>query len=176
MNEHRKFAFGLRLLIIFAVSLLLFLGYRLIKYQRDEPIREGISAWKAGDASTAIKMLTPFAERGNELARRTMGEIYTYGEGISADPIQAGIWFRRAECACEMTGEYEYAVAMNFLNGRAPGPKAQDLTAARVWLQRAAEAGHTEAQRVLANPNALSQKGVVISTEVSEYWKRFLPQ
>lgn len=149
-----------------------FVIYRLAEYQRDEPLREGISALKAGDTSTALSKLTPFAESGNELAQRTIGEIYAYGEGIPVDVIQAGIWFRRAECRSAVPGAYEYTVSRNYLLGRADGPVRQSAERAAMWLQRAAEAGHREAQRVLADPNETAKLGMRIEPTVSDYWKQ----
>jgi TPR repeat protein len=158
------------MVLLFGVAT--FTAYRLVEYRHHEPMREGISAWKAGDTTAALQKLRPFAESGDVLAQTILGEIYAYGQGLPVDVVLAGMWFRRAECRSGVPGGHEYAVSQNYLAGRAPGPVKQDARAAERWLQRAAEAGHKEAQRILAEPTKLSELGLSIDPAVSDYWKR----
>jgi TPR repeat protein len=156
-------------LVVLALAVVI---HRLLEYRRLEPMREGISALKAGDYRLAMNRLRPFAESGDVLAQKLLGDIYAYGLGLPMDNVQARIWYRLAECGCESTGSHEYFVAINYLEGSAPGDQKQNLQLAANWLQLAAEAGYTEAQRTLANPVSLAAKGLSIDHSVSEYWQR----
>jgi uncharacterized protein len=162
----KVFGLGLAVLVLGVVI------YRLSEYRRLEPMREGISALKAGDYHLAMQRLRPFAESGDVLAQKLLGDIYAYGLGDPVDDVQARIWYRRAECGCESPGSQEYFVAMNYLDGSAPGDQKQNSQLAAAWLQRAAEAGSAEAQRVLANPASLAGKGLSVDRSVSQYWQQ----
>lgn len=143
------------------------IGYREWQHAKEAPLREGISAYQAGKFDLALARLEPFAKRGNRRAQRFLGDMYARGFGVPVDEAQATMWFRRAECGCEITGENEYAVALNLLDINVSEAK----TLATRWLQRSAEAGHPHAQRLLADPVALSAKGVKVDSSVVDYWR-----
>jgi TPR repeat protein len=144
-------------------------GYGRWQYEQLEPLREGISALKAGNYELALERLGQFAEAGNALAQRQLGFMYALGLGVPADKVQAGIWFRRAECSCWTTGDAEYGVALDYLNGQ---EVKRDNIMALYWVQRAAEAGNVESQRLLADPTKAAEKGLEVDPSLSEYWRK----
>ncbi len=142
---------------------------RWIEYRRNRPMLAGISALKAGDFEVARRTLTPFAEAGNDLARRTLGQMYAFGEGVPVDDIQAAMWFRRADCSCSAPGRSEYDVALGYLQGTVV---ARDPAMAAKWLRTAAAAGNHEAQRLLIDSARLRSLGLSIDPAVSDYWRK----
>lgn len=156
----------LGVLIVVAMA---WVGYRWWTHHQLEPYREGISAVKAADYQLALTKLRPLAENGNANAQRMLGEMYAAGWGVPKDDIQAGVWFRRAECGCIAPGHTEYYLGLNFIE---TGEK--DKTMGAKWIQRAAEAGYPTAQKLLADKNKLAEKGLPVDPAVSEYWRRIL--
>lgn len=145
-------------------------GYRWWEYQQLESLRNGVSSLKEERYELAIQQIAPFAHKGNKFAQELMGQIHAFGLGVPEDDVQAQIWFRRAERDSDELGYNEYGVALDFLNGFA-GKK--DAAAASLWMQRAAEAGNTKAQTLLANP-AADSRGLSVDPQISEYWRTHL--
>ena len=135
------------------------LGYREWVFREGESLRAGVMAWKVGDNSTAWRKLLPLAKNGDREAQRTIAYMYALGSGIPADDVRAQIWSRRAECGRSMPGAIEYDVAFEYLGDR-------DRSKALIWFRRAAEAGHPEAQRLLASPQRLSEKRLQVDPQL----------
>jgi uncharacterized protein len=144
-------------------------AHRLWKYEAEEPLRAGVSLLKAGDHEGARKALLPFAERGNPVAQRLLGQIYAEGLGVPADDVRAEMWFRRAECGCKNPGNAEFYTGRDLLRKIPP-----DQAGAVRWIIRAAEAGHPEAQALLADRERLSSEGLVVDSATSAYWSGIL--
>lgn len=146
------------------------LAYQLSRYGEQEPLRAGVSLLKEGDHEGARKALLPFAERGNPVAQRLLGQIYAKGLGVPADDVRAEMWFRRAECGCKNPGNAEYYTGLDLLRRKTP----PDQAGAVRWIIRAAEAGHPEAQALLADRERLSSEGLVVDSATSAYWRGIL--
>jgi hypothetical protein len=145
------------------------IGTRWWIYQKEEaPLREGINASKEGNFQLAFAELKPYADKGNTHAQSVLGEMYARGLGVPYDEVQASMWFRRAERGRKVTGMSEFGMFKWYSEVRPEVEKA-----AR-WLQRAAEAGHPEAQRMLADDKELAEKGMKIDPVVSEYWRKYV--
>jgi len=147
------------------------MAYRSWQYARLEPLREGISAVKAGDFTLALQRLRPFAVAGNPVAQQELGFMYAFGWGVPIDGVQASMWFRLAECRCENPGDSEYGVALSYLQGI--GVKTDNVLALK-WLQRAAEAGHAKAQQLLADQAQATQQELPVDEATSMYWRKVL--
>jgi TPR repeat protein len=142
-------------------------------HRREEPFRAAVAILKREHNSEAWATVRRFARDGHHGARLLVAETYARGIGVLADPVQATIWYRRAECACGTTGESEYHLAKTYLEGQyGSGKKAEALR----WLQRAADAGNEGAQRLLAEPAPLTAQGVLVPEKVSDYWRRILSE
>jgi hypothetical protein len=156
---------------LIVVLLMGWVGYRLWIFNQEAPFRAGISAFKEGDYKLALTKLKPYADSGDPLAQLVIGDMYAEGLGVPYDEVQASIWYRRAECGRKdkLTGRAEYGKALRYLSNES----WHDATKAARWLQRAAEAGHPEAQRLLSDEKQLAQKGLKIDPAVSEYWRKY---
>jgi TPR repeat protein len=154
--------------VLFGVVGIVLAAVRLAEYRRARPVRAGISALKAGDFQTAHRELRPYAEAGNGLASRTLGEMYAFGWGVPIE-IQAAMWFRLADCSCSAPGTSEYDIAFSYLHGNVV---TRDVAMAAKWMRRAAEAGNPEAQRMLADRGKLNALGLPIDSAVSDYWRK----
>ena len=162
----------LAIVAIIVVSGTGFVGLRLWQYNRSRALKEGISALKAGDYQRALARLEPLAHGGNHHAQRVLGEMYARGLGVPIDEAQATTWFRRAECQCNVTGQFEYSLALD-LSSYASHEGSDKALAVR-WLRRAADAGHPAAQRLLADPGALEARGLNVDASITEHWRRAL--
>jgi len=154
--------------VVLLVVLVSWIGSRQLAYRHEASLREGISALKSGEYKIAIRKIEPYAEAGNALAQSVMGDIYAFGLGVPYDEIKAAFWFRRFDCSKGSPGKGEYGVAYQYWTGT-PFPK--DPSRAVKWLRRAAEAGHKEAQRLLADEAKLAEKGLKVDTATLEYWR-----
>jgi clan AA aspartic protease (TIGR02281 family) len=98
---------------------------------------------KAGDQA-AVKQLTALASTGNVVAQHKLGYLYSTGEGVPKDSVQAVNWYRKA-------AEQGYAPAqynLGYLYTTGEGVP-QDSVQAVDWYRKAAEQGMSEAQNNL---------------------------
>jgi len=105
---------------------------------------KGLAAAEAGDYTTALSELKPFAEQGNAVAQLLLGFMYRDGLGVIENDEEAFRWFRLA-------AEQGVADAQNSLGGmyeKGKGVIEDDKKAAK-WRRLAAEQGHAQAQLVL---------------------------
>ena len=65
--------------------------------QRGRMIYEdGDAAARRGDYATALKLLSPLAQKGLAGAQNNLGKMYLQGHGVAQDYKEAGKWFRLA--------------------------------------------------------------------------------
>ncbi|MGJ4945783.1 trypsin-like serine protease [Bradyrhizobium sp. HKCCYLS1011] len=125
------------------VLLILLLG--LLGPARAAELDDAVAAAHGGDYATALKRLSPLAEKGDARAQFDLGFMQAFGWGVQRDPAKAIDWYRKA-------AEQGLAVAQHYLgvayvNGE--GVRPNDAEAAR-WLTRAAAQGFVPAQYMLA--------------------------
>ena len=60
------------------------------------PFEEIEAAIKARDYATAAQLLRPLAEQGNADAQVKLAAIYSKGEGVPQDHVEAAKWVRKA--------------------------------------------------------------------------------
>lgn len=58
--------------------------------------RSGVRAWGHGDFATAAAAFLPAAQAGEPEAQYMMGRLYSLGDGVPRDFVQAWVWFDRA--------------------------------------------------------------------------------
>jgi TPR repeat protein len=68
---------------------------------RGKERERALQAVQVGDYPTAVKLLTPLAEKGDQTARARLGELYLYGRGVPNDPAHAAGLIRPAAAAGE---------------------------------------------------------------------------
>jgi uncharacterized protein len=73
-----------------------------------EPLEDGLAAYQRGDYAAAIGYWRPLADRGDEYAQDSLGDLYAAGLGVPQDLAQAAAWYRKA-------AEQGYAPAQAYL-------------------------------------------------------------
>ncbi|HTH15917.1 MAG TPA: peptidoglycan-binding protein [Magnetospirillum sp.] len=58
--------------------------------------RRGVEAWGRGDFATAARYFLPDAQAGDSESQYMMGRLYSLGDGVPKDFVQAWVWFDRA--------------------------------------------------------------------------------
>lgn len=126
-------------------------------------LQEGVTAYKRGQFSVALKELTPLAEQGDAKAQAILGEMYGSGSGVPQDLAKAAFWYRKA------AGQGQVR-AQTYLGGmyqRGAGVRQDDMEAA-FWFHNAAEQGHGEALYTLGGMYRWGQ-GAIQADPVQAY-------
>src|SRR5690606_14666661 len=102
---------------------------------------DGWTAYNSGDYASALTLWTPLAEQGDTKFQYILGSMYSDGQGVAKDDVEAVKWYRLA-------AEQGYAIAQNSLglsyaNGQGV---VQDFTEALRWYHLAVEQGYAKAQ------------------------------
>lgn len=121
-------------------------------------VRAGIEAWQQGDATRAVAIWRPLAEKGDADAAFNLGQAYRLGRGVSLDLAQAQNWLERAARLGHMDAQSTLGLLL-FQNG--------NRVSAMRWLQAAAEAG--EPRALLVYGTALFNGDGVASDPVTAY-------
>ena len=104
-------------------------------------VRDGVTAWEAGNYTAAIAQWRPLAIAGDPDAQFNLGQAYKLGRGVTADLAQAAEWYRQAAAQGHLQGEDNLGLVLYELNRREE---------ALPWLDRSATRGEPRAQYVLA--------------------------
>ena len=97
----------------------------------------GLSAYKKGDYTTALKEWRPLADQGDPAVQYNLGLMYLDGQGVPQDYTEAVKWFRRA-------ADQDYTQAQHNLGamyGVGHGVK-RDYVQAYKWLNVCAAKGN----------------------------------
>ena len=103
-SPSRRFA----LLVVLIMSMV---GFPPAMAQQPGDFATGIYAYQQKDYVTAYRLLKPLAKKGHSAAQYNLGRMYTRGEGIPQDYIEAYKWFFLAN----KNGRKEGAQAMRTL-------------------------------------------------------------
>ncbi len=109
-------------------------------FAQEDPVKEGVDAWQAGDYKTAVDKWRGPATAGNPDAEFNLAQAYKLGRGVTADLAQAEQWYQRAALQGHPQAEDNYGLAL-FQNGK----RAEAVQ----WLQKSASRGEPRAQFVL---------------------------
>jgi len=99
-------------------------------------VQEGIDAYKAKNFDAALKVLQPFADKGNAEAQLFVGVMYDNGEGVPVDYRQAVLWYGKA--AEQGNANAQYNLGMMYANGLGV---PQDAVQTLKWFNLAALSG-----------------------------------
>ena len=105
---------------------------------------DGVAAAHGGDYATALRRLSPLAEKGDARAEFDIGFMHAYGWGVPRDPAEAITWYRKA--ADQGLGVAQHFLGLAYVN--AEGVRPDDTEAAR-WFSRAAAQGFAQAEYML---------------------------
>jgi hypothetical protein len=108
--------------------------------------KDGIAAGNSGDFVTALKLLTPLAEKGDARAQFAVGQVYHRGLGeIDEDPTKARHWYEKAARQGNANAQSNLGVIYATGDG-----VPQDDRIAEKWFRLAADQGNQDAKDNLA--------------------------
>jgi len=125
-----------------------------------QDIEKAKNAMSAGDYETAFRELVPLAEQGHQRAQFQVGELYSYGRGVTKDYTMAAKYYR-------MASEQGHAVSQRslaFLYFMGRGVE-KDIVEAYKWHTLAARTSKTS-QRLRAS---IAQKMTPAQIEEGQY-------
>ena len=105
---------------------------------------DAVAAAHGGDYATALRRLSPLAEKGDARAEFDIGFMHDYGWGVPRNPAEAITWYRKA--ADQGLGVAQHFLGLAYANGE--GVRGDDAEAAR-WFARAAAQGFAQAEYML---------------------------
>ncbi|MEM7255318.1 MAG: SPOR domain-containing protein [Pseudomonadota bacterium] len=118
-------------------------------------IEPAMAAYRAGAFQTAFKSFLNQASLGSRRAATIVGMMYAWGEGVRQDDGLAAYWYEQGARRGDPVAQFYLANA--YINGVG---LPNDLELGRMWLNRAAEHGHSPA-RVQLDAMALGRKTTV---------------
>ena len=135
-----------------------------------QSVRAGIDAWQKGDATGAVAIWRPLAERGDADAAFNLGQAYRLGKGVPLDLAKAQDMFERAARKGHVDAQTTLGLLL-FQNG--------NRVAALRWLKGAADLGEPRAMLVygtaLYNGDGVPQDQVTAYAMVSRAAAQGLP-
>ena len=134
---------------------LLILALGLVAPAAAAELDEAVAAARGGEYATALRRLSPLAEKGDARAQFDIGFMNAYGWGVQRNPAEALGWYRKA--ADQGLAVAQHFIGLAYVNG--DGPRLDDAEAAR-WFTRAAAQGFAQAQYMVGLMN-LDGRGVV---------------
>ena len=60
------------------------------------PLEDAVAAYARSDYATALRIFRPLANQGNAIGQYILGFMYSNGQGVSQDYIEAHAWFALA--------------------------------------------------------------------------------
>jgi TPR repeat protein len=107
-------------------------------------VDDGVVEFKKGNYETAVRMLTPYADKGNKAAELNVGIAYAFGLGVSRNRERAHALLRDS-LGTRASDTYLW-VAKSFETGDGVG---RDTGEAVAWYRIAADDGSNEARERL---------------------------
>ncbi len=130
--------------MINAALALLILVLGLVGPATAAELNDAVAAAHRGDYATALRRLSPLAEKGDARAQFDVGFMHAYGWGVQRNPAEAIAWYRKAADQGLQVAQHFLGIA--YVNGE--GVRPDDAEAAR-WFARAAAQGFAQAQFML---------------------------
>jgi TPR repeat protein len=103
-------------------------------------VDDGVVEFKKGNYESAVRMLMPYADRGNKAAELNVGIAYAFGLGVKRDRERAHALLRNSLGA--RAQDMYLWVAKSFETGDGVAKDAQEAIA---WYRIAADDGSSEA-------------------------------
>lgn len=124
---------------------LMALAFWACPVQASGPLDDALTAMRAGDYPTAMRLLDPLARDGNTDAQYNLGLIYARGLGVPRDLETALTWYRRAADLGHAGAQF--SIGAMYVTGLGV---PQDYAQAIAWYTKAATLGDPGAQTNLA--------------------------
>ena len=129
-----------------------------------QDFQKGLAAYNAGDYVTAIQEWTPLAGAGDASAQYVLGVIYSTGQGVLQDNVEAVKWYRLA--ADQGYAQAQFNLGVMYSNGQGI---PQDYAEAVKWWRLAADQGNAFAQANLGYMYSKGQ-GVLQDNVMAHMW------
>src|ERR1700722_5627103 len=81
---------------------------------------DAVAAARRGDYATALRRLSPLAEKGDARAQFDVGFMHAYGWGMQRNPEEAIAWYR--ESADQGLQVAQHFIGMAYVNGEGIQP------------------------------------------------------
>ena len=120
-----------------------YFGLQTIKREQ-RAVDDGVVEFKNGNYASAVRMLAPYAERGNKTAEFNVGVAYAFGLGVSRDRERARGLLR--DSLGSRAPETYLWVAKSFETGDGV---TKDAKEAMAWYRIAADDGSSKAREHL---------------------------
>jgi TPR repeat protein len=145
MNWKRAVQIGIAGVAILAIG-----GYFALQAMQREAraVDDGVVEFKKGNYETAVRMLTPYADRGDKAAELNLGLAYAFGLGVKRNRERAHTFFRQS--LGSRAQETYLWVAKSFESGDGVAKDAEEAIA---WYRIAADDGSSEAREHLKGIN-----------------------
>ncbi len=121
-------------------------------------------AYEQKDYATALKELTPLAEKGDADAQFILGKMYWDGKGVLKDLDQAAKWFRLS--AAQGNADAQFFLGSFYLLPH------KDIGEGVKWLRLSAEQGNKDAQWLLGKAYLQGDKEFPRDPVQAEMWLR----
>lgn len=128
-------------------------------------LQEGVSAYKRGHFSVALKELSPLAEKGDAKAQAVLGDMYSSGSGVPQNHVKAAFWYRKAA----EQGQAKAQTSLGVMYKEGLGVR-QDAREAASWFHKAAEQGHGEALYTLGGMYERGQGAIPVDLVQAHKW------
>jgi TPR repeat protein len=119
-------------------------------------------AYEQKDYATALKELTPLAEKGNADAQLILGKMYWMGQGVLKDPDQAMKWFKAS--ALQGNADAQFYLGSIYLLPHT------DVAEGVKWLRLSADQGNQDAQWMLGKTYLQGAKEIPRDPVQAEMW------
>ncbi len=119
-------------------------------------------AYEQKDYATALKELTPLAEKGDADAQFILGKIYWDGKGVLKDLDQGTKWFKAS--ATQGNADAQFFLGSFYLLPH------RDITEGVKWLRLSAEQGNQDAQWLLGKAYLQGDKELPRDPVQAEMW------
>lgn len=100
---------------------------------RADDIDDALAAYDRKDFATALRVLLPAAEEGEQRAMNTLGLMYLNGEGVARDTDEGKKWIGRAADQGDASAQFSLGVDLAVGHG-----VPVDLVEAHKWISLAA--------------------------------------
>ncbi len=116
-----------------AILVTLFLAVGLVGPAAAGPLEDSQAAYNKGDYATALRLVRPLADQGNAAAQYNLGLMYSIGQGVPQDYVQAHKWLNLGA----LDGDKDAIKSRDIVAGKmTPAQIAEAQKLAREWMEK----------------------------------------
>ena len=133
--------------------------------------QEALLAIQQGNYEQAVRLLRPWAERGDAWAQYSLGVMYYRGRGVAQDYAKAREWWEKAAAQGDVNAQFSLGLMYEY----GQGVEQSDFKA-RDWWKKAAAQGDAEAQNKLGVMYYYARSAVRDWEKACEWWEKAAAQ